>query len=539
MEGLFVYQSRLSLEYRIRVKNQLEQFIVIDRNMDDADWEELKSSLPSVSDNDKYLKNIKGKRFTHCLRIDFCGLSSSTLLNTNNKGKDPNQILNSEIERLFMKLISEKNTDILNKNSIYLKLRFLFAYRYSEFPFSLMKAEQEKKRMKSSLNEEANDSHKLNYSFAIEPGLEIGELEHSTIKVSQGKSLMKLQTIIDTNKHLKRTLHDKEVNTIQVRFTPIPVNFCMLVINKNAYMDSYIYAMQEWIDQLSYLYPLVEIDLGLNKDHGVNLDNHYDYLWHHDLTMLSDDCTHVNSGNLAKIKLPHDINWEIKKKIIEEHLKDNKKKKNEYSDPIKKRWENNISRRFLSSIKYPFDDFDTYDKEVSVIFTDFVGFTNYTQKHSSESVVALLELCFNEFEEICAKHKIYKIKTIGDAFMCLSGLEKNRSNVRTNAMAAIEAAKEMIDFISLKRRELGGDDFFTGMRVGISTGHATIRKKQLEIDVWGKTVNRASRLEQISQMDKICICKDTYELVKNVIACENLQEDEIKGLGNTSYAFVN
>lgn len=171
-------------------------------------------------------------------------------------------------------------------------------------------------------------------------------------------------------------------------------------------------------------------------------------------------------------------------------------------------------------------------KEVSVLFTDFSKFTNLSEGLSADELIAELNQYFLAFDEICEKYNIEKIKTIGDSYMCASGLPIES---RTHALDLVAATKEMQAFVAnnnRKRRALNLAPW--EMRAGIHSGPViagVVGSKKFTYDIWGDTVNTASRMESAGALGQINISSTTYELVKHKVACTNRGKIEAKNKG--------
>jgi class 3 adenylate cyclase len=181
-----------------------------------------------------------------------------------------------------------------------------------------------------------------------------------------------------------------------------------------------------------------------------------------------------------------------------------------------------------------------YDK-VTVLFTDFLGFTQVSEKLTPEELVNDLNLCFSAFDEITQRYGIEKIKTIGDAYMAAGGLPT--PNV-TNAKDVVMAAIEISDFIEKgKARKIANGQPYFEIRIGVNTGPLVagiIGVKKFQYDIWGDTVNTASRLESNCEPGKINISQSTYELLKNDtdFVFEDRGMIETKGKGKIEMWFV-
>lgn len=173
-------------------------------------------------------------------------------------------------------------------------------------------------------------------------------------------------------------------------------------------------------------------------------------------------------------------------------------------------------------------------EEVSVLFTDFVGFTRISQTLSPKDLVAEIDSYFSEFDRIMVKHGIEKIKTIGDAYMAVCGLPAENHE---HALKIIRAAKDIVAFVA-DRKSNGG---LFDIRVGINTGSVVagiIGIKKYAYDIWGDTVNTAARMESNSEAGRINISETTYELIKSEFNCTYRGEIEAKNKGLIKMYFV-
>ena len=176
---------------------------------------------------------------------------------------------------------------------------------------------------------------------------------------------------------------------------------------------------------------------------------------------------------------------------------------------------------------------------VTVIFTDFKGFTEMTEMLSAEDLVSEINLCFSEFDAIMSKYGIEKIKTIGDAYMAASGLPIPDPD---HAIKAVDAAIEMVDFIAKRKSSLESlNKPAFEMRVGLNTGHVIagiVGTKKFQYDIWGDTVNIASRMESGGEPGKVNISESTYTLVKERFKCIPRGKIKAKGKGEMEMYFV-
>ncbi|MFT3907997.1 MAG: adenylate/guanylate cyclase domain-containing protein [Ferruginibacter sp.] len=176
---------------------------------------------------------------------------------------------------------------------------------------------------------------------------------------------------------------------------------------------------------------------------------------------------------------------------------------------------------------------------VTVMLTDFKDFTTVSEKISAELLVEEVHTCFSAFDDILHKYKIEKIKTIGDAYLCASGLPVSNY---THAADMLHAAFEIRDFMlqRKKEKESRGEIPFE-IRIGIHTGPVVagiVGVKKYAYDIWGDTVNLAARMEQNSEAGKINISGATYELVKNKFNCFHRGKIQAKNKGEIDMYFV-
>ena len=177
--------------------------------------------------------------------------------------------------------------------------------------------------------------------------------------------------------------------------------------------------------------------------------------------------------------------------------------------------------------------------QVTVMFSDFKDFTVIAQQLDHEELIAELNRCFMFFDDVCVRHNIEKIKTVGDSFMCAGGIPIKNT---TNPVDVVLAAFEMRDFISrLKKEQATKGRTLWKIRIGINTGEiisGVVGKKKFAYDIWGDTVNTASRLEQASFPNKINISGSTFELVKDFFDCTPRGKIPVKHKGEIDMYFA-
>jgi guanylate cyclase len=178
-------------------------------------------------------------------------------------------------------------------------------------------------------------------------------------------------------------------------------------------------------------------------------------------------------------------------------------------------------------------------EQVTVMFTDFKNFSKIAEKLSPSELVTEIDTVFKAFDRIIGKCIIEKIKTIGDAYMCAGGLPVPNTS---HPFDVVHAAMEIQQFIKLyiqECRELGKDPF--EIRIGIHTGPVVagiVGEKKFAYDIWGDTVNTASRMESSGVAGKINISGTTYELIKDKFNCVYRGKIQAKNKGEIDMYFV-
>lgn len=175
--------------------------------------------------------------------------------------------------------------------------------------------------------------------------------------------------------------------------------------------------------------------------------------------------------------------------------------------------------------------------EVTVLFTDFVSFSKLAEHVEPVQLVKSIDYYFKAFDEITTKYGLEKIKTIGDSYMCACGLPTANP---THARNVIQAAMEMIELVKNAMHAEDGLSHFD-VRIGIHTGPVVagiVGIKKWQYDIWGDTVNIASRMESKSEPGRINLSEITYLQIKDEFPCEYRGEIEVKNRGILKMYFL-
>jgi class 3 adenylate cyclase len=173
--------------------------------------------------------------------------------------------------------------------------------------------------------------------------------------------------------------------------------------------------------------------------------------------------------------------------------------------------------------------------DVTVLFTDFVDFTQRSEALTPAALVAEIDTCFRAFDEIIGRNGLEKIKTVGDAYIAVSGMPAANPD---HAADVVRAGLEIRDFVEDRRRQ-HPESF--GIRLGVHSGPVVagiVGVKKFAYDIWGDAVNTAARMEQHSEPGQLNISETTYELVKGSFRCAYRGELEVKHKGRMHMYFV-
>jgi len=178
-------------------------------------------------------------------------------------------------------------------------------------------------------------------------------------------------------------------------------------------------------------------------------------------------------------------------------------------------------------------------EQATVLFSDFKNFSVIAKTLSPEELVYQLDFYFKAFDRIIGKYKLEKIKTIGDAYMCVGGLPEDRTGHTTDVIKAALDIQQYLEELKVERIKKG-EPFFEA-RIGIHTGPlvaGVVGSKKFAYDIWGDTVNVAARLESNSEAGKVNVSSATYSLIQRTFECESRGEIPIKNMGKVGMYFV-
>lgn len=169
-----------------------------------------------------------------------------------------------------------------------------------------------------------------------------------------------------------------------------------------------------------------------------------------------------------------------------------------------------------------------------ILFTDFVGFSAISRYMSPGELLRELSIYFEAFEEICERYSLEKVKTIGDSLLCVGGV---RSTNRTTHIDSVLAAMEMLRFAQerKKQKEAAGEEAWD-MRAIVHSGPlvaGVVGHSKIAFDIWGHTVNVASRIESVASEGVVTISETMYQQVRDFFDCNFKGEYELKGTGKS------
>ncbi|MCY7293983.1 adenylate/guanylate cyclase domain-containing protein [Alteromonas sp. a30] len=166
--------------------------------------------------------------------------------------------------------------------------------------------------------------------------------------------------------------------------------------------------------------------------------------------------------------------------------------------------------------------------EASVLFADIQGFSKLAQIHSSDELVHFLDALYSAFDHVCQQYRLEKIKTIGDEYMAVAGAPIIQKNHAYQTCLCALRLQQTFEHICLQH------NFQAGLRIGIHSGPiiaGIIGTDKLSYDIWGDTVNLASRMQSLGQTGKIQLSHSTYKKVKLAFNFEPPKQRNVKGQG--------
>ena len=174
-------------------------------------------------------------------------------------------------------------------------------------------------------------------------------------------------------------------------------------------------------------------------------------------------------------------------------------------------------------------------ESATILFTDFSGFTQAASAMPADRMVAELNEIFGAFDDICDELGVEKIKTIGDAYMAAAGLPKPCAD---HAQRCVRAGLRMLDYLAHRNQTAA---FKWSLRVGVHSGPVVagvVGKRKYAFDIWGDSVNVASRMESAGETGRVNVSAYTFDLVRNEFACEYRGKVSAKGKGEIDMYFV-
>jgi class 3 adenylate cyclase len=242
----------------------------------------------------------------------------------------------------------------------------------------------------------------------------------------------------------------------------------------------------------------------------------------------------LRRANKQLIQELKNANEDLEQKIVERTLEVNLQKRE-----VEKLLLNILPAEVAHELKVTGAATPRYYESVTVLFTDFVAFTKIAEGLSPQKLVAELNNCFLAFDTIIEKHNLEKIKTIGDSYMCAGGIPVPN---QSHAVDAILAALEIQEFIrEMNESRLANGEAPWDVRIGVHTGPVVagvVGRKKFAYDIWGDTVNIASRMESSGESGRVNISDATFAMVKDWFSCLYRGKVSAKNKGDVDMYFV-
>jgi class 3 adenylate cyclase len=178
-----------------------------------------------------------------------------------------------------------------------------------------------------------------------------------------------------------------------------------------------------------------------------------------------------------------------------------------------------------------------YYSSATILFTDFVGFTQITETIEPGELIETLDEFFTSFDQIIKNHNLRKVKTIGDSYMAVGGVPEGRKGHPVDACKAGLDIIKIVDALNLKRKILG--QLTWDIRIGIHTGPIIAGFSNGGFDIWGDAVNTAARLESASEANKVQISDETRQFIEKAADITDRGFIELKNKGKMQTFFLN
>ncbi len=182
--------------------------------------------------------------------------------------------------------------------------------------------------------------------------------------------------------------------------------------------------------------------------------------------------------------------------------------------------------------------YSDFYEDVTILFTDFVNFTDFCTHLSPSNLISELNKIFTAFDEIIEKNHCERIKTIGDSYLAVCGMpEKNKDHVKN----ILTASKEILSYLKNRNMNLSDKSLSLDIRIGVHSGNVIggiVGIRKFIYDVFGDSINTASRMETYSKSMKINVSENTYNLSKALFSFEERQEINVKGKGKMKMYFL-
>ncbi|HSR72223.1 MAG TPA: adenylate/guanylate cyclase domain-containing protein, partial [Kiloniellales bacterium] len=249
------------------------------------------------------------------------------------------------------------------------------------------------------------------------------------------------------------------------------------------------------------------------------------------------DLTFEQSESLRRLSRQTMAQLELRRKLIE--LNDIRQALNSEKARSDELLLNILPEKIADELRARKEVEPRYYDSVTIMFTDFKGFTRLAEASEPRTLINDLDQHFSAFDEIIGRHNLEKIKTIGDAYMCAGGLpEENRNHPLDACRAALDIQEYMIG-VNRQRARMRMQPW--EVRIGLHTGPVmagVVGRKKFTYDIWGDAVNVAARMESSGEAGRITISDSTYHRVKDQFECEHRGSIEAKNKGLLDMYFL-